>query len=318
VPACLRIVAATITESIARSIPITSVAAIRCTIAAAGLGQEAVAIASIAHRRPIVVPSTASTANHHDTVTPSITTIAINGVATFIPAIFSTTSVSSIPHQGPGRPLSSCVSSSWPVPCPSGSAPVVLVAEVADGVVVNFGRSNPPTGGGVDGTTQGGILDERLAAAVIRTTSEDLTSPSPHNVDGSAGGSRTTILLLTAAISSLLPHSNMTQTANSSSSSSIGGRRGSSGQPLGTALTSTGSLTPPTTAGLRRAALRHHCRSAAGALAPSPVTPLRVATASLLTSSRPPQLGRPHVTGRAGERRTARRTQPPLEAAMVG
>ncbi len=118
------------------------------------------------------------------------------------------------------------------------------------------------------------------------------------------------------SLSSLLRDDGMTIAAVRSDSISSG-RRGSSGQPRRTDRTSTGSLAPPTTAGLRRAAWRHHCRSAAGALAPSPVSLPRVATASLLTSSMPPQLGEHLVTGRAGWRRTARRSQPPLKAAMV-
>ncbi len=284
--------------------------------------REGDTVSAIAARWGLIVTvPTASTAILIGTVTPSTTDIINSGATIITAAIVTIPSVRTPPlttalTRAPGWPSSSVLSFSWPLPCPPGSLPDVLVAVVACGVVVIVERSTPPTGGGADGTTLGGVLDERRAAAIARTTAEDLTSPLPRDVNGNAGGIRVTILLLTTTASSLLPTSDVTKAASRSSSNS-GGRRGSSGQPLRTDLTSTGSLTPPTTAGLRRAALRHLCRSAAGALAPSPVTPLRVATATLLTSSKPPQLGWPSVTGRAGERRTAERNQPPLEAAKT-
>ncbi len=205
-----------------------------------------------------------------------------------------------------GWPFSSLTPSAWPVPRSAGSLPGVLVVKVAGGVVLFVPRFTPSTHDGGNGTS--GLQDERRATAVRRTTSDDLTSrsatsltrlvlppcPRPaspsHDADDYASDIRVIILVITISLSSLLRNDGIIIAAQRINSFS-GGRRGSSGQPRGTGRISTGSLAPPTTAGLRRAARRHGCRSAAGALAPSPVTPPRVATASLLSSSMPPQLG---------------------------
>ncbi len=300
----------TIIAAAALMLPVPSVAAPTAAVAAITVSShglrtsvQAGAVVIVAALVDIIVcPLPAATVitigSHH----PAIRTTTIHGATIFTTAMLRTHLVTpsslllALPWAS-GRPYSSLIIS-WPVPRSSGSSPGVLVARVACGIVMKVVRTVPPTGGGVNGTS-GGLQDERNAAAAERTTCEGLTSPPAHDANDAASGIGVKLLFLTMSPSSLLRNDGITITAMRSVSISSG-RRGSSGQPRRTDRTSTGSLAPPTTAGLRRAAWRHHCRSAAGALAPSPVSLPRVATASLLTSSMPPQLGEHTVTGRAG------------------
>ncbi len=263
----------------------------------------------------IIGPASTAIISHHVTtiiaamvITPSI----------FHPAVFR------CPRGVSGWPFSCLTPRPVPLSLDAGSPPGVLV-DVAGGIVVVMQRLTPVTSVGVDGTS--GPWDERGSAAAERTTSGDLTSPRPpsltmmllpiRDADGYASDIGVNGLLISVILSSLLrddgigigtPHSSITSR----------GRRGISGQPREADRITTGSLTPPTAVGLRRAAQCHECRRAAGALSPSPVTPPRAAAAALLSSSVPPQRGRHNVSGRAGYRRNARKQMPPLEAATVG
>ncbi len=220
----------------------------------------------------------------------------------------------------------------WPLPLPIGSLPQVRFVGLANGVIVFEARFTHDTGGGDSGF--GGVPDERRATALARTTTidplpsdaESLTRPFSFvpppmavpscDADGGAHyvGADDVSNKIGMDISSLLRNDGINIAPQPSISTSRG-RRGSSGRPRRTDRIPTGSLTPPHTAELRRAAWRHGRRRSAGAHLPSPVTPPRVAPASLLSSSTPPQLGRRMANGRAGMSRTARDRQPPRGAA---
>ncbi len=205
---------------------------------------------------------------------PSTTASIATDSATIIAAIvielpLTPISVPRVPILTARWPILLVTSCSWPVPRCLGSSPGVQLVGVVDGVVSKT-QARHETGGGVGG---GGVPDEPRAAAAVRTTTSGPIPSDATTVTRSAvpPPSQAAVLLRDAGdhacnaraddiitiividISSLLRDDGISIAPQRSVSSSSG-RRGSSGRPRGADRIPTGSLTPPLTSELRRAA----------------------------------------------------------------